>query len=169
MIVHLAFLGSIIILMICSAFFSGVEIAFVSVNKIRLKHLAELGNPKAGLVRSLQDNSEEVLTSILIGNNLSVVAATALFTLWTYSLGPARAEWITILVMTPLVLIFAEIIPKVIFRHKANQLIFTLVDPLNLFFRPMRPVAVAFLQCVRNLISLSPPQPSCCRIRSGST
>jgi len=158
MIEPLSLLAGIIILMICSAFFSGVEIAFVSVNKIRLKHLADVGNPKAGLVRSLQDRAEQVLTSILIGNNLSIIGATAFFTLLVYPLGQARAEWCSTLVMTPLVLIFAEIIPKVIFRHKANQLIFTLVTPLNLFFKVIRPVAVPLLGIVKQIMGRTLPQ-----------
>ena len=148
MTLHLAFLIGIILLLAASAFFSGVEMAFVSVNKIRLKHLADIGHPKARLVHSLQERTEEVLTAILIGNNITVVAATALFTRLVYPLGLWQAEWLSTLVMTPLVLVFAEIIPKVIFRHQANQLIFILVSPLYVFFKLVRPVAVTLLRLV---------------------
>lgn len=149
---QLVYAGGILIFMAASAFFSGVEMAFVSVNQLRLKHLSGLGNPKAERVRELQEEKEEVLTALLLGHNLSVVGAVCLFTLMVYPLGEVEAEWLSTLIMTPLVLIFVDIIPKVIFRHEANQLIFTLVDPLNIYFKISRRVAGSLLFLVRRLI-----------------
>jgi putative hemolysin len=147
----LSFLLGILILMVCSAFFSGVEVAFISVNKYRLRHLVELQNKPAKLVQSLQEKPEEVLTTILIGNNLSNIGATALFTLWIYPLWPQYAEWISVLVMMPIVLIFAEIIPKIVFRHQANHLIFILIGPLLFFFRIFRPFAQILSTSIQHL------------------
>jgi CBS domain containing-hemolysin-like protein len=108
------------------AFYAGAETAFVSANKMRFKAMAEEGDPRAARVFSLFDIPEAVLTMTLIGTNLMGISATQMAVLAAKSLRPHDIAWqssITTAVMTPLILLFGEIIPKSIFRAKANSII----------------------------------------------
>ena len=107
---------SIIVILIClvlSSYFSATETAFSTINKIRVKTLAEKGKRKAKLVLKLSDNYDGLLSTILIGNNLvnilSASLATILFTNW---LGENTGPTVSTVVLTIIVLIFGEITPK---------------------------------------------------------
>jgi CBS domain containing-hemolysin-like protein len=137
---------ALLLLLIGSAYFSATEAALMRCNRIRLKTMAGEGNKQAALVLKFTDNFDQVLSGILIGNNivniLSASLATYLFTkLW--------GNWgvtISTIVMTVCVLIFGEICPKniakrfpEIFAMKTAwllQLILWILTPLNWFFSP---------------------------------
>lgn len=108
----------IIICLIFSSYFSATETAFSSVNKIRLKNLAEKGDKKAGKVLKLADDFDSLLTTILIGNNivniLSASLTTVLFVKW---FGDAKGPGLSTLVTTIVVLIFGEVTPKSIAKE----------------------------------------------------
>ncbi len=75
--------GSIVIMLFCiflSAYFSATETAFSSVNRTRLKFLAEKGNKRAGLACELTDNYDKLISTILIGNNIVNIALSAIAT-----------------------------------------------------------------------------------------
>ena len=112
---------SLIIVILCiimSAYFSATETAFLSVNRIRLKNMAEKGNKKAALVLQLSENYDSMLSTILIGNNivniLSTSLATVLFVKW---LGEDAGPSMSTVVMTITVLIFGEVTPKSIAKE----------------------------------------------------
>ena len=100
----------LVILILFSAFFSATETAFSSLNKIRIKMMAEDGNQRAALVHNMQENFDRLLTTVLIGNNivniLSASVATILFVKW---INGATGPTISTIVMTVVVLIFGEI------------------------------------------------------------
>ena len=100
------------ILLLMSSYFSATETAFSSINRIRLKHLANSGNKKALLTLSLSEDFDRVLSTILIGNNIvnigSASLATVIFTTYYGDAGVTIATVVT----TVLVLIFGEITPK---------------------------------------------------------
>lgn len=112
---------SLIIILICfvmSAYFSATETAFSSLNRIRIKNMAEKGNKKAGLVVKLSENYDSLLSTILIGNNivniLSASLATMLFVQWIgEEVGPSLSTAVTTIV----VLIFGEVTPKSIAKE----------------------------------------------------
>ncbi|MBQ3094754.1 MAG: HlyC/CorC family transporter [Clostridia bacterium] len=102
-----------ILLIAMSAYFSATETAFSSLNRIRLKNMAENGNKRAGLVLSLADKFDSLLSTILVGNNivnigLSSIATVLFIQLFDETLGPTLAT----AVITVVVLIFGEISPK---------------------------------------------------------
>ena len=70
----------ILVLIICSGYFSATETAFTSVNRIRMKNLAGDGDPKAEKVLKLSDKYDKLLTTILIGNNIVNIWMTAIAT-----------------------------------------------------------------------------------------
>jgi len=102
--------------MILQGFFAASEIAFISSRSLKLRHLQDKGDKRAKKVYELILNPERFLATTLIGTNLSVVISSSLLTFFLIQLGIKRSSlWITF-IFTPLVVIFAELIPKNIGR-----------------------------------------------------
>ena len=103
---------AVFFLIIFSAFFSGSETALTAASRARLTHLEADGNKRATIVLRLLNLRERLIGSILLGNNLVNILASALATSllikWTGDAGVAYAT----LIMTTLILIFAEVLPK---------------------------------------------------------
>ena len=101
---------SLIIIVACivmSAYFSATETAFSSLNRIRVKNLAEKGNKKAKLVMKLSENYDSLLSTILIGNNIVNIASASLATvLFVNMLGAEAGPSVSTAVTTVVVLIF---------------------------------------------------------------
>ena len=103
----------LIILLGLSAFFSSAETSLTTVNKIRLRSLAEEGNKRAKMALKVTDNSGKMLSAILIGNNIVNLSASALTTSIAYSFGGSAVAAATGII-TVLILIFGEITPKTV-------------------------------------------------------
>lgn len=149
----------ILVLLVCSALFSASETAFSSVNKIRLKSDAMQGNARAAKALALAESFERALTAILIGNNLvnilSASLGTILFTEWFGEGGVG----ISTMVMTVLVLIFGEILPKSYAKNHAEQLTLLLAAPLNGLIWILTPLVFLFNQLAK-LVTKKGAQPS---------
>lgn len=100
------------LLLILSGFFSSAETAFTCVNKVRIRSLAEEGNKRALRVQKIHERYSKMLSTILIGNNLVNIAASSLTTAMTIRLFGSTLIGLSTGVLTFLVLIFGEIIPK---------------------------------------------------------
>ena len=112
----------IAILTCFSAFFSSSETALFSLNKLRLEKLAEEGKKTAKVAKYLTDHDKITLSGLLIGNNVVNIAASSLMTVLVLELMPknaALAGTVATLTITVLILIFAEIAPKIIAKKKA--------------------------------------------------
>lgn len=116
------------------AFFAGYETGFVSANLFRIRHLAEKEqNTRAIRLAHRYENPNRLITMLLVGTNLSTVIGT---TALTHSVGAAAASFIA----TPAFLIFAEIMPKSVFRHFPTRLalaLFPVVRFFEGFFSPI--------------------------------
>ncbi len=112
------------ILLILSAFFSSAETAFVSVNQIRMRTLADDGHKRAALVIRITDNKPKMLSAILIGNNLVNLYASALVTQITMSLWPELPYAVSIAtgVLTFVLLVVGEIAPKTLAATYADKI-----------------------------------------------
>lgn len=134
----------ILFFLVLEGFFSGSETGMISLNRLRLDRQAEDGNERAVRVQAILDDPSRLLSTTLVGTNLSVVTGTALATLLFVRLGfGERASAASTLLMTPLILIFGEIIPKAVFRLRANEIMLRWVGPLRLALRAFSlPVAV---------------------------
>lgn len=145
----------VVILVGMSAFFSGSETAFATINKIRLKNLAAEGNKKAAKVLKVAEDYDRALSAILIGNNIvnigSASIGTIIFTSW---FGPANGAWISTLVMTIMVLIFGEILPKSLAKENAERFSLAVVDILDFLIKIFSPLIFFFLK-LKELISRS--------------
>ncbi len=102
----------IAVLIILSAVFSSAETAFLSTNKIRLRNLQEDGEKKADLVLNLLENQNRLISSLLVGNNIVNISASALATKVATDMFQDAGVGIATGVMTLLVLVFGEVIPK---------------------------------------------------------
>lgn len=104
--------GAILALLFLSAFFSGSETALTAASRGKLKTRAEKGSRGAGIALRITEDSERLIGAVLLGNNLVNILATSLATaLFTRLLGESGVALAT-LVMTALVLVFAEVLPK---------------------------------------------------------
>ncbi len=104
-----------VLLLVGSCFFSGSETALFSLSHVELRQLQRSGNKHARTLQSLLDEPRQLIVSILCGNELVNIAATANMTgILVVFYGGARAAIITILVMLPLLLLFGEVTPKTI-------------------------------------------------------
>ena len=102
----------LIALIFISAFFSGSETSITAINQIKLDSAAESGQKSAKRVNSLRNKMNEVLGVILIGNNLVNISASALLTYFVITEFGDEYVWVATLILTILVIIFAEIAPK---------------------------------------------------------
>lgn len=126
-----------LVLIMLSAFFSSAETSFMAVSKIRIKTLAEEENSRrAQLVQKLLDNNEQLLSTILVGNNLVNIAASSLTTSFVISvfgnegIGVALATGF----VTLMILIFGEITPKTLASNNAEKFVLAFA-PIISFFR----------------------------------
>ena len=103
---------SIVILLIMSGFFSGSETALTAASKARIHQLEKAGNKRAGLVSRLIQARERLIGALLLGNNLVNIFASALATSVLLNIFGEAGVIYTTLIMTALILIFAEVLPK---------------------------------------------------------
>ena len=102
----------LLVLLALSAFFSSNETALMSVNRIRLRSLADEGTKRAAMALDILENqTPKLLSAILIGNNIVNISASSLATTLAYSFGGYMVSIVT-LILTVLILIFGEITPK---------------------------------------------------------
>lgn len=140
-----AYIFSILCLLLLSAFFSATETAFTSLNRIKMKNMANDDVKNAKLVLKLEDRYDKLLSTILIGNNIANIGMTAIATvMFVALLGGSLGPTASTVVMTVAVLIFGEISPKNIAKeHPEGFALFAapvmrglmwLFTPLNVFF-----------------------------------
>ena len=136
-----------LILLIClSAFFSASETAISTVNKIRLQKYIKEGNKKAKRTMFILDNYDRALTTILIGNNLVNICASSLATVITLQLFGSSAVAISTGVLTLLILIFGEILPKCIARENSESLSIAISSTIKLLMTITYPLVFIFIK-----------------------
>ena len=131
----------LIILLFGSAFFSSAETSLTTVNKIKMRSLAEEGNKKAKMVIKITDDSSRMLSAILIGNNIVNLSASALTTTIAYNLG-GSAVAIATGIITVLILIFGEITPKTIATINADKIALSYAYPIHFIMVVLTPVSI---------------------------
>ncbi len=111
----------IAVLLLFSAYFSATETAFSSLNRTRLRAMAEKGNSKAALALSLAEKYDQLLSSILVGNNVGNIAMSSISTLLFVRLMPDIGATVSTIVITIVVLIFGEISPKSLAKENPEK------------------------------------------------
>lgn len=113
-----------------SAFFSGSETALTAIDRLRVRYLVEKNRRGASRLEKLLERPERLLSAILVGNNLVNIAASVFATTLLVSLYGERGEFLTILILTPLLLIFAEIAPKTYASRSPEKVSFFVLRPI---------------------------------------
>ena len=134
------YLVLLIVCLLLSAFFSGSETAFISLQKIRVRHLVDTKVRGAKRVSKMMEQPEKFLSTVLLGNNLVNTAAAALATLLAIRIwGEQWGVLIATIAITILLLIFCETTPKTIATRHAERLSLTfvsLIEAISWLFTP---------------------------------
>lgn len=139
-----------LVLLFMKGFFSGSEIALVSADKLKLNHRANHGHHGAQLVLRLFRTPEVLLTTTLVGTNLTTIALSTMGTLVMLELVDERfSELAAVLVYTPLFLILGEIVPKSVYQQKSDAIAPIVVYPLRFFYYLFFPVVFVFSRVAR--------------------
>ena len=146
---------AMIILVTFSAYFSATETAFTSLNKIRMKNMANDGNRRARQVLELSENYDNLLSTILVGNNLVNILLSSLATLlFVKMLGSSTGTTASTLVTTVLVLIFGEISPKSIAKESPESFAMFSAPIIRVLMVVLTPVTWIFAQWKKILTRL---------------
>jgi putative hemolysin len=141
--------------LLLSGFFSSSEVAFVSLQKLRLRHLANTEGGAAKEVASMAEKPERLLTTILLGNNLVNTAAAALATIIAMS---ALAEGYAVLVatagVTVLLLVFGEVFPKTVATRYGERMALFYATPMKILIWVLFPIATVFVWTADKLARL---------------
>ena len=141
---------SVLIIIFCvlfSGYFSATETAFSSLNRIRVKNLAEKGDKKAKLVLDLLENFDSLLSTILIGNNIVNIACASVATLlFVKLLGEEQGPSVATIVITIVVLIFGEVTPKSIAKENPEKFAMFAAPFLNVLMIILTPFNFLFIQ-----------------------
>lgn len=147
----------LIVLVLLSAFFSSAETAFSTVNRVRMKALEDEGNKKAKKVNLILDNYSKMISTILIGNNIVNIAASALAT--TLAIRINLMIGIATGILTIIVLLFGEIIPKT-WANLYNESISLIYGPIiYLLMQVLTPVIIVvdvLSKAVMRLLHIDP-------------
>ncbi len=152
---------SLLIIVICiilSAYFSATETAFSSLNKIRLKTLADKGNPKAKLAYRLTETYDKLLSTILIGNNIVNIAVASVATvLFVNHFGSDLGPTLSTITTTVVILIFGEISPKSIAKESPEKFALLSAPVIKLFIVLFTPFNFLFGQWKKLLSKVIKP------------
>lgn len=120
---------AIIFFLLVEIFFSGSEIALVVTDKLRLKTRSESGHAGAVSAMWFIRHPAHFFSTVILGTNISVIAASTIATFYLISnYGPEAEIWA--LLLSPIVLVFGEVLPKSVFQHYANKLVEKISPPL---------------------------------------
>lgn len=145
----LAILLLIILLLLLKGFFSGAEIALVNSDKVKLNARANQGDNGARKVVELYKEPDVLLGTTLVGANIATVALATLGTILFIELFGARGDLYAFLALTPLLLIFGEIVPKSVYQQKSDEIAPIAIYPLRLFSFVFYPVVFIFSRTAR--------------------
>ncbi len=131
----------VLALVFAAGFFSSAETAVIAANRMRLRHLAAAGNRRAAQVLSFLEKPDSFLTSVLFGNNVSLVVATSLLTVVAQRhAGEAAGVAAAAVAMTVLLTLFSEIIPKSLVLEDADYFAMALARLTAVLEKAFRPV-----------------------------
>lgn len=137
-----------------SAFFSSAETAFSSVNKIRLKHYAEKKYRGSKKALHIAEHFEQTLSTILVGNVVVNIAASSLAAKIALDMFKGNlALVISIIVMTIIILIFGEVLPKSLAKEHAESFALMISSLLFIIIKLLTPISFLFLQVKKELLT----------------
>ena len=144
----------LIILVFLSGFFSSAETAFTAVNKMKIRHFAEEGNHRAKRTLRLIDNPSKLISTLLIGNNIVNIFASALATLVAINRFGVGATAIATSILTIVIIIFGEITPKSFATQYAEKVAMAYSRPVGILMVLLTPLVIIFYSIASAIIKL---------------
>lgn len=142
------------VLLALSAFFSSSEMAITSANRRRLKKVAEKGSLADRVAFDIYEHYDQALSTILIWNNMVNNAASSLMTVIALAIFAANATFFSTVIMTILILMFGEILPKIIAKNDANRFLKQVALPIRCFMLLSAPLVALSVSIVKLLTKL---------------
>jgi len=134
----------VFVCILVEAFFSGCEIGMISINRIKMEQKAREENTSARLILDLLGNPERLFSTTSLGTNVAVVSSSVVFTGFMIIHFGEWGDFLSMIIISPIILFGGEIIPKVIFQNRANSMMLIFVHPLNFFCRILSPIITLF-------------------------
>jgi len=144
----------IVISLILQAFFAGSEIALISCDKVKIRSLAEEGSKSAKLVLSAFNQVERFLSTSLVGINLSLITSTIVLTFYIHDKFGQGGGLYTVLILSPLIIIFGQIVPKAVFQKRRNTIVLWAIYPLWVASKIFYPILIFIDIFTKKLLNL---------------
>lgn len=145
----------LVVLLMISATISATEAAFLAINRVRIRHLSETGNRKAQSTRRLLSQLDRVIGTLLVANNLSNVAITAIGSyICLERFGPQYGLIVATILITSILLLVCEVAPKMYAATHAEVVLFAVIKPLQGLIIILNPIASFFTWGGRCLLRL---------------
>ena len=144
----------VIILLSASAFFSSAETALMTSNKLRMRNLAENGNKRAAKVLKVTENTDKMLSAILIGNNIVNLTASSISTALTLKIFGSKLVGIATGILTFLILVFGEITPKNVASKNAEKMALSYIGVISFLVTLLTPVIFIVNTVAKFVISI---------------
>ncbi|NCA87710.1 MAG: HlyC/CorC family transporter [Gammaproteobacteria bacterium] len=138
-----------LVFLVLKGFFSGSEIAIVNSDKFKMRHLAKTGDRKAALLLKMFRTPDVILGTTLVGTNVATVTISTLGAILAIEAFGEIGDLIGVLIMTPFLLIFGEIVPKSVFQQKADNVARAIIPILRVFSMIFYPVVFVFSRIAR--------------------
>ena len=135
-----------LVLVALSAFFSATETAFSSLNRTRLKSMADKGDKRAAAALALEEKYDNLLSTILVGNNIVNIALASIGTVFFVALVGSNGVSLSTAVITVVVLIFGEITPKSLAKEMPERFAMLVTPVIRLLMALLKPVNWLFSQ-----------------------
>ena len=142
-------MAGLLVLLLLQGFFSGAEIAIVNCDRARLRHRAKQGDAGSKLALHMLERPEVLLSTTLVGTNISLVLLTAIATTAAITAVGDSGDLYATLVLIPITLILGEIVPKSVFQQQADELTPRIMYPLYGFYLLFFPVVFVFSRVAR--------------------
>ncbi len=139
------YIAVIIAAIFFEGFFAGSEIGIISYDKIKIKHKESKGNKLAKFLLLMTKKPESTFSTSLIGNNIAYTSATILATAIIYEYAKSYTPFIVAIILTPIMVVFGEIIPKMLYRRHANSLMLKSIPLITFFSVIFFPVNIIFI------------------------
>ena len=149
------YIVGIIVCVMCSAFFSASEMSFSACNKVRLEHESDNGNKKATVAFRIAEKFDDAISTILVGNNLVNIAASSMGSIAVMMLLSEQYAWVSTAVITILVIIFGETIPKISAKKNATSFAMKFAYPIRalmIILKPVTAIVVTLVNLITNML-----------------
>jgi putative hemolysin len=143
--------GLMIMCLVAEGFFSGSEMGVVSADRMKLRHDAAKGSLGAKLALDMLNKPEWLLSTTLVGTNISVVANTTMATALMLQLFGEYGSWLAVALVAPLIWVFGEIVPKSVFQQRADIITPRVIFLLKFFSWLFYPILFVFSLLTRLL------------------